>query len=53
MPPRDALFFSTSHGAVQLLGGLIVYPGEWEMESQELARLEEMRERVSALGGYL
>jgi hypothetical protein len=41
------------YGAVQLLGG----PGALEestiMDTQELERLQELRERMAALGGYL
>jgi hypothetical protein len=53
MRPGRALPSSGSYGAVQLLGGPGVLEEGSPMQAQELERLEEVRERVSALGGYL
>jgi hypothetical protein len=41
------------NGAVQLLGGPGALEETEKMETQALDRLEEIRERVAALGGYL
>ncbi|HSJ24168.1 MAG TPA: hypothetical protein VK929_05825 [Longimicrobiales bacterium] len=45
---------AVSYGAVQVLGGpRALQEDDPNMEPQQLERLQEIRERVEALGGYL
>jgi hypothetical protein len=53
MTMSAALASSGSNGAVQLLGGPGVITRGETMQALDLDRLEEVQERVSALGGYL